>query len=164
MLVPLMRLVRVGPVLLTLLVACSTMPDSSEQPSTTEQRIMTVGVTGSDGHISVLTVIDRAGVVLNATTDFPESLAASVTDAAVANPSDNPATLSVVWVALPCERHPLLKLTEVDGRLVITLDRGRREPAECDSLGVVNGVTLELAREARAEMVRLKSQSRPPLP
>lgn len=135
------------------------------QPSATGASVSPVPsppqlVVRSGEHRSTLTIRDEIGLVTGFTDGAPIQAVREITDVAVANVPDRPAALGVAWVALPCEANPILIIFSEGGRLRMTLDRGPRVPPDCESLGVIYGITLELSEPVAAQAVDIEGVSR----
>jgi len=111
---------------------------------------------------STLTIHDETGLVTGYADGAPIQAVRGITDVAVANVPERPDGLGVAWVALPCEANPTLMISNERGRLRMMLDRGPRVPLDCESMGVVYGITLELSRPVAAQLVDIEAQSRNP--
>ena len=119
-------------------------------------------VVHSGPRASTLTIRDETGLVMGFADGAPIQAVRDVTDVAVANVPERPAGLGVAWVALPCETNPTLIIFNERGRLRIILDRGPRIPRDCESLGVIYGITLEMAEAVPAHLVDIQGLSRDP--
>lgn len=119
-------------------------------------------VVRSGEHISTLTILDETGLVTGFADGAPVEAVRAISDVAVANVPGRASALGVAWVALPCETNPTLVIFANRGRLQMILDRGPRVPAECDSLGVIYGITLELFEPVAAQIVDIEALSRNP--
>ena len=84
----------------------------------------------------------------------------AITRVAVANAPGRPAALGVAWVALPCETNPTLTIFAEGGRLRMILDRGPIVPRDCDAMGLVYGITLDLSQPIAARLVDIQAVSR----
>lgn len=130
-------------------------PSENVMPTPASWRIEIVG---SDGETSLVSVTDESGLVAGVAEEVPVELARMVSDIAIGHAGNDESTLAVAWVALPCERRPSLVVAERNGVVAITLDRGLRVPPECESLGVVNGLTLRLSEAVPLDKVAATSE------
>jgi hypothetical protein len=73
---------------------------------------------------------------------------------ALANPPGDLSTLELAWIATPCERAPTLTLDRAAGSVRMVLDQGV-VPPDCESMGIVWGVTLELSKLIDHSTVRV---------
>ena len=147
-------------VLVTAIAAgCASPPPSESQPASTSAPPPQLIVRSGD-HISTLTIVDETGLVKGFADGAPIEAVRAISDVAVANVPDRASALGVAWVALPCETNPTLVILAGQGRLQMTLDRGPRVPAQCDSLGVIYGITLDLSGPVKAQLVDIESLSR----
>lgn len=114
----------------------------------------------SDGHLSTLTIRDLTGLVTGFADGAPPEVMRGFTGVAVANVPNEPRRLGVAWMALPCETQPSLLIFAEGGRLRMILDRGPRNPPDCEAMGLGYGITLEFAVPVSAQSVDIQAVAR----
>ena len=158
------RWVSVMPIVLASAVVaagCSSPPSPSAS-GTPETAPPSQLVVRSGDRTSTLTILDETGLLTGFADGAPIEAVRGISDVAVANVPGWPTRLGVAWVALPCETNPTLVIFSQRGRLQMILDRGPRVPADCDSLGVIYGITLKLSEPVNAQRVDIEGISRDP--
>lgn len=103
------------------------------------------------------TIEDFSGLLIDARmTAIDARLRFEVVDIAVVNPVGNPSAIDVVWVMSQCERRPVIQLRRVAEEMEVRVYRGPSEPPDCEAMGLVRAVRLQLSQPWPVEAVQAR--------